>query len=107
MLHIAHYGACLSFTVIMNSKELKAINMLLILKKNKVCVNPYHYERAETPILPPGLTARHTEILTELPPLVITLAPLQKMHISQRESSHRVITPEKCQFLDIAVKMEK
>ncbi|OPJ70611.1 hypothetical protein AV530_012164 [Patagioenas fasciata monilis] len=37
--------------------------------EDEVCVNPYHYQRVETPVLPPVLVPRHTEILTELPPL--------------------------------------
>uniref|UniRef100_A0A8D0GQP7 MH1 domain-containing protein n=1 Tax=Sphenodon punctatus TaxID=8508 RepID=A0A8D0GQP7_SPHPU len=52
--------------------ELKAIDnceYAFNLKKDEVCVNPYHYQRVETPVLPPVLVPRHTEILTELPPL--------------------------------------
>ncbi|XP_061732971.1 mothers against decapentaplegic homolog 2 isoform X3 [Nerophis ophidion] len=52
--------------------ELRAIDncqFAFNLKKDEVCVNPYHYQRVETPVLPPVLVPRHTEILTELPPL--------------------------------------
>ncbi|XP_067340490.1 mothers against decapentaplegic homolog 2 isoform X2 [Channa argus] len=52
--------------------ELRAIDSCQFafnLKKDEVCVNPYHYQRVETPVLPPVLVPRHTEILTELPPL--------------------------------------
>ncbi|XP_017266208.1 mothers against decapentaplegic homolog 2 isoform X2 [Kryptolebias marmoratus] len=52
--------------------ELRAIDVCQYafnLKKDEVCVNPYHYQRVETPVLPPVLVPRHTEILTELPPL--------------------------------------
>uniref|UniRef100_A0A669F8T5 Mothers against decapentaplegic homolog n=1 Tax=Oreochromis niloticus TaxID=8128 RepID=A0A669F8T5_ORENI len=52
--------------------ELRAIDTCQYafnLKKDEVCVNPYHYQRVETPVLPPVLVPRHTEILTELPPL--------------------------------------
>ncbi|TWW66576.1 Mothers against decapentaplegic -like protein 2 [Takifugu flavidus] len=52
--------------------ELKAIDACQYafnLKKDEVCVNPYHYQRVETPVLPPVLVPRHTEILTELPHL--------------------------------------
>ncbi|XP_028318355.1 mothers against decapentaplegic homolog 2 isoform X2 [Gouania willdenowi] len=52
--------------------ELRAIDSCQYafnLKKDEVCVNPYHYQRVETPVLPPVLVPRNTEILTELPPL--------------------------------------
>ncbi|XP_023194149.1 mothers against decapentaplegic homolog 2 isoform X2 [Xiphophorus maculatus] len=52
--------------------ELRAIDTCQYafnLKKDEVCVNPYHYQRVETPVLPPVLVPRHAEILTELPPL--------------------------------------
>uniref|UniRef100_A0A8C7MII7 Mothers against decapentaplegic homolog n=1 Tax=Oncorhynchus kisutch TaxID=8019 RepID=A0A8C7MII7_ONCKI len=50
--------------------ELRAIELCeyaFHTKKDEVCVNPYHYQRVETPILPPVLVPRHTEIPTECP----------------------------------------
>ncbi|XP_071007433.1 mothers against decapentaplegic homolog 3b isoform X3 [Oncorhynchus clarkii lewisi] len=50
--------------------ELRAIELCeyaFHTKKDEVCVNPYHYQRVETPILPPVLVPRHTEISTECP----------------------------------------
>lgn len=41
------------------------------LKRDEVCVNPYHYTRVETPVLPPVLVPRAQagDIPTEYPPL--------------------------------------
>lgn len=52
--------------------ELKAIDSCAFafnLKKDEVCVNPYHYLRVETPVLPPILVPRQNpdSIPTELP----------------------------------------
>uniref|UniRef100_A0AAZ3QA02 Mothers against decapentaplegic homolog n=1 Tax=Oncorhynchus tshawytscha TaxID=74940 RepID=A0AAZ3QA02_ONCTS len=50
--------------------ELRAIELCEFAfhtKKDEVCVNPYHYQRVETPILPPVLVPRHTEIPTDCP----------------------------------------
>ncbi|KFQ04940.1 Mothers against decapentaplegic 3, partial [Leptosomus discolor] len=52
--------------------ELRAMEMCeyaFNMKKDEVCVNPYHYQRVETPVLPPVLVPRHTEIPAEFPPL--------------------------------------
>lgn len=39
------------------------------LKRDEVCVNPYHYTRVETPVLPPVLVPRQQDIPQEYPPL--------------------------------------
>ncbi|XP_018408349.1 PREDICTED: mothers against decapentaplegic homolog 3 isoform X2 [Nanorana parkeri] len=52
--------------------ELRAMEMCeyaFNMKKDEVCVNPYHYQRVETPVLPPVLVPRITEIPAEFPPL--------------------------------------
>ncbi|XP_077323795.1 mothers against decapentaplegic homolog 3 isoform X1 [Lithobates pipiens] len=52
--------------------ELRAMEMCeyaFNMKKDEVCVNPYHYQRVETPVLPPVLVPRNTEIPAEFPPL--------------------------------------
>ncbi|MBN3306710.1 SMAD3 protein, partial [Amia calva] len=52
--------------------ELRAVELCEFafhMKKDEVCVNPYHYQRVETPVLPPVLVPRHTEIPSEFPPL--------------------------------------
>uniref|UniRef100_A0A8C5MJI4 Mothers against decapentaplegic homolog n=1 Tax=Leptobrachium leishanense TaxID=445787 RepID=A0A8C5MJI4_9ANUR len=52
--------------------ELRAMEMCeyaFNMKKDEVCVNPYHYQRVETPVLPPVLVPRHTDIPAEFPPL--------------------------------------
>ncbi|KFW88075.1 Mothers against decapentaplegic 3, partial [Phalacrocorax carbo] len=52
--------------------ELRAMEMCeyaFNMKKDEVCVNPYHYQRVETPVLPPVLVPRQTEIPAEFPPL--------------------------------------
>ncbi|GIY33393.1 mothers against decapentaplegic homolog 2 [Caerostris darwini] len=53
--------------------ELKAIESCeyaFNLKRDEVCVNPYHYRRVETPVLPPIYVPRNPgEVPTQLPPL--------------------------------------
>ncbi|XDV28885.1 hypothetical protein PO909_032081 [Leuciscus waleckii] len=52
--------------------ELRAVDLCEFafhMKKDEVCVNPYHYQRVETPVLPPVLVPRHAEIPTDFPPL--------------------------------------
>uniref|UniRef100_A0A4W4F6S7 Mothers against decapentaplegic homolog n=1 Tax=Electrophorus electricus TaxID=8005 RepID=A0A4W4F6S7_ELEEL len=52
--------------------ELRAVDLCEFafhMKKDEVCVNPYHYQRVETPVLPPVLVPRHTDIPAEFPPL--------------------------------------
>ncbi|XP_023692381.1 mothers against decapentaplegic homolog 2-like isoform X1 [Paramormyrops kingsleyae] len=50
-------------------RAVEACQYAFNLKKDEVCVNPYHYQRVETPVLPPVLVPRHSEILAGLPPL--------------------------------------
>lgn len=50
-------------------RAIEACEYAFHLKKDEVCINPYHYQRVETPVLPPVLVPRHSEILPELPPL--------------------------------------
>ncbi|KAK7933605.1 hypothetical protein WMY93_004501 [Mugilogobius chulae] len=50
-------------------RAIEACEYSFHLKKDEVCINPYHYQRVETPVLPAVLVPRHSEILTELPPL--------------------------------------
>uniref|UniRef100_A0A672NGB0 Mothers against decapentaplegic homolog n=1 Tax=Sinocyclocheilus grahami TaxID=75366 RepID=A0A672NGB0_SINGR len=52
--------------------ELRAVDLCEFAfhtKKDEVCVNPYHYQRVETPVLPPVLVPRHADISTDFPPL--------------------------------------
>ncbi|KAJ8313412.1 hypothetical protein KUTeg_009040 [Tegillarca granosa] len=55
-----------------NHQELRAIDSCeyaFQLKKDEVCVNPYHYTRVEAPVLPPVLVPRHSEVPDKLPQL--------------------------------------
>lgn len=55
-----------------NHQELKAIEQCeyaFYLRRDEVCVNPYHYVRVEAPVLPPVLVPRHTEVPDKLPQL--------------------------------------
>lgn len=45
-------------------------------KQKDVCINPYHYKRVESPVLPPVLVPRYSEY----PPPAGTLAPFQQVN---------------------------
>ncbi|CAH8668782.1 unnamed protein product [Dicrocoelium dendriticum] len=42
-------------------KPLECCRFPFSAKENEVCINPYHYKRVESPILPPVLVPRHSE----------------------------------------------
>eukprot|EP00066_Takifugu_rubripes_P024475 XP_011613741.1 PREDICTED: mothers against decapentaplegic homolog 2 isoform X2 [Takifugu rubripes] len=48
-------------------RAIEACEYAFHLKKDEVCINPYHYQRVETPVLPPVLVPRHSDVLPELP----------------------------------------
>ncbi|XP_022306536.1 mothers against decapentaplegic homolog 3-like isoform X2 [Crassostrea virginica] len=53
-----------------NHQELRAIESCewaFHMKREEVCVNPYHYTRIEPPVLPPVLVPRHTEVPDKMP----------------------------------------
>ncbi|XP_078580151.1 mothers against decapentaplegic homolog 3-like isoform X5 [Branchiostoma floridae x Branchiostoma japonicum] len=52
-------------------RALETCEYAFSLKREEVCVNPYHYQRVETPVLPPVLVPRNPpgEMPAELPPL--------------------------------------
>jgi MAD (mothers against decapentaplegic) family protein 2/3 len=55
-----------------NHQELRAIESCewaFHMKREEVCVNPYHYTRIEPPVLPPVLVPRHTEVPDKIPQL--------------------------------------
>eukprot|EP00112_Aurelia_sp_Birch-Aquarium-sp1_P026474 Seg940.5 transcript_id=Seg940.5/GoldUCD/mRNA.D3Y31 product="Mothers against decapentaplegic 3" protein_id=Seg940.5/GoldUCD/D3Y31 len=78
--------------------ELRAIDVCEFafhLKKKLVCVNPYHYQRVETPVLPPVLVPRQQDMPTKVPdaPSLDDLGrPVDNITISQ-EMSDQVSTP--------------
>ncbi|XP_062513774.1 mothers against decapentaplegic homolog 9-like [Corticium candelabrum] len=50
--------------------ELKAVDCCEYafgLKQKEVCINPYHYQRVESPVLPPVLVPRHSEYPASTP----------------------------------------
>lgn len=50
--------------------ELKAVDCCEYafgLKQKEVCINPYHYQRVESPVLPPVLVPRHSEYPSTVP----------------------------------------
>lgn len=53
-----------------NHQELRAVESCewaFHMKREEVCVNPYHYTRIEPPVLPPVLVPRHTEVPDKMP----------------------------------------
>merc|ERR1719317_884839 len=50
--------------------ELKALDICefpFTAKQKDICINPYHYKRVESPVLPPVLVPRHSELLLDTP----------------------------------------
>lgn len=50
-------------------KPLDCCEFAYNLNKKEVCINPYHYRRVETPVLPPVLVPRQSEYPRQMPPL--------------------------------------
>ncbi|RZF46839.1 hypothetical protein LSTR_LSTR008071 [Laodelphax striatellus] len=62
--------------------ELKPLDMCqypFSAKQKEVCINPYHYKRVETPVLPPVLVPRHSEFAPGHSMLAFTQMPEPSM----------------------------
>ncbi|XP_033098312.1 mothers against decapentaplegic homolog 5-like isoform X2 [Anneissia japonica] len=60
-------------------------------KQKEVCINPYHYKRVESPVLPPVLVPRHSEGIPSR-----TMLPLRNLHPPQPDPTfpHNVSFPQ-------------
>ncbi|XP_074615195.1 mothers against decapentaplegic homolog 3-like isoform X1 [Acropora palmata] len=57
-------------------RPIESCDYAFSLKKDEVCVNPFHYQRVETPVLPPVLVPRQTaDPPRERPPLLEHIRP--------------------------------
>lgn len=66
------------------------------LKKDEVCVNPFHYQRVETPVLPPVLVPRQTtDIPRERPPLLEHIRPENTSFPTQEPTNSQFQLPGK------------
>lgn len=54
-------------------------------KQKEVCINPYHYKRVESPVLPPVLVPRHSEFAPGH-----SLLPFNQMSVSDTNMPHNV-----------------
>lgn len=66
-------------------KPLESCQFPFSAKQKEVCINPYHYKRVESPVLPPVLVPRHSEFAPGH-----SLLPFQQMPVSEPNMPHNV-----------------
>lgn len=69
-------------------KPLDCCEFAFSLNKKEVCINPYHYRRVETPVLPPVLVPRQSEYPRAQAPL-----PYHMQHSSHSGMPHNATLP--------------